>query len=144
MPGLGLFIMDKVRQSGPPEGEQVVYLIEERANPSTDYYVLPALSAAGHRVVRCRFIDLPAAADLTGAIVVFVRYVPTAWATLVESVRPQLHRLALFIDDDVLDLSASAGLPWRYRFKLARLAAWRSRWLRRNRAELWVSTAYLQ
>lgn len=122
----------------------VVYLVEEQANPSTDYYVLPAVSTGGQRVIRRGFADLPDAADLVDAMVVFVRYVPPPWARLVEAVRPRLHRLVLFIDDDVLDVSASAGLPWRYRFKLARLAAWRSNWLRRNRAELWVSTVFLQ
>ena len=127
-----------------PEGSQAVYVVEERANPSTDYYVLPALSAAGHRVVRCGFNDLPAESDLVGSSVVFVRYVPSPWTDVVEAVRPRLRGLVLFIDDDVLDVSASAGMPWRYRFKLARLAAWRYNWLRRNRAELWVSTAYLQ
>jgi glycosyltransferase involved in cell wall biosynthesis len=35
-------------------------------------------------------------------------------------------------------------MPWHYRFKLARLAARRSGWLRRQRAELWVSTPWLQ
>ncbi|OGS99279.1 MAG: hypothetical protein A3F73_06555 [Gallionellales bacterium RIFCSPLOWO2_12_FULL_59_22] len=121
-----------------------VYLVEEQCNPSTDYFVLPAVSAGRHRVVRCGFADLPPSADLDGAAVVFVRYVPPAWAKLVEAVRPRLRRLAFFMDDDVLEVGASAGLPWRYRFKLARLATWRSSWLQRQAAELWVSTPYLQ
>lgn len=122
----------------------VVYLVEEQCNPSTDYFVLPAVSADGRRVVRCGFADLPAATGLDGASVVFVRYVPPAWAKLVEAVRPRLRTLAFFMDDDVLEVGASVGLPWRYRFKLARLAAWRSGWLQRQAAELWVSTPYLQ
>jgi hypothetical protein len=123
---------------------EVAYLVEEQSNPSTDCYVLPALSACGHRVVRCCFGDLPAADDLNGAVVVFVRYVPPAWARLVKAVRPRLRGLVFFMDDDVLDVRASAGMPWHYRLKLARLAAGRLRWLRRHGAELWVSTAYLQ
>lgn len=122
----------------------MVYLVEEQSNPSTDYFVLPAVSASGHQVARCGFADLPAPADLDGASVVFVRYVPPAWAKLVEAVRPRLHRLAFFMDDDVLEVGASTGLPWRYRFKLARSSAWRSGWLQRQAAELWVSTPYLQ
>jgi glycosyltransferase involved in cell wall biosynthesis len=35
-------------------------------------------------------------------------------------------------------------LPWHYRVKLARFGAGRLSWLRRNEAQLWVSTAYLQ
>ncbi|MGH8640787.1 MAG: hypothetical protein ACRET6_03690 [Burkholderiales bacterium] len=125
-------------------GDRVVYLVEEQDNPSTDCFVLPAVSARGHRVVRCRFADLPAADDLTGAMVVFVRYVPPAWARLVAAIRPRLRGLVFFMDDDVLDVRASAGMPWHYRWKLARLAAVRLWWLRRHGAELWVSTSYLQ
>jgi hypothetical protein len=121
----------------------VVYIVEERANPSTDFFVLPAVLAHGARAVRCGFADLPAARDLAGATVVFVRYVPAAWARLAEAARPRLRALVFFMDDDVLDPGASAGTPWRYRFKLLRLAAWRVDWLRRQKADLWVSTPYL-
>ena len=127
-----------------PADFSVLYLVEERANPSTDYFVLPAISVRGQRVIRCGFADLPAAADMVGAAVVFVRYVPRPWIKLIESVRPHLRRLAYFMDDDVFDVRASVGMPWRYRFKLARLAARHSGWLRRQRAELWVSTPWLQ
>lgn len=125
-------------------GSPVIYIVEERANPSADYFILPAVMTAALRVVRCCFDDLPSPGDLNGAAIVFVRYIAPQWARLVEKVRPRLHSLALFIDDDVLDITASAGMPWRYRFKLARLAAWRRHWLRRQGAELWVSTPWLQ
>ena len=122
----------------------VVYLVEEQANPSTDFFVLPAFSSMAYRVVRCGASDLPSVADLAGAVVVFVRYVPAAWVKRVDASRAQLRRLVFFMDDDVLDVRASVGMPWRYRFKLARLAARHSAWLRRQRAELWVSTPWLQ
>lgn len=127
-----------MRLAGAP-----VYVVEEQANPSTDYFVLPALAAPGRRVVRCGFGDLPAQADLTGATVVFVRYVPAPWALLVERARGQLAELVFFMDDDVLDTRASAGMPLRYRLKLARLSAWRAGWLRRQGAKLWVSCRHL-
>jgi len=122
----------------------LVYLVEEQANPSSDYFVLPALQAAGCRVVRCGFGDLPARAELDGASVVFVRYVPAAWARLIGAARSDLARLIFFMDDDVLDMRASVGMPWRYRWKLIRLAARWQGWLRQQRAELWVSTPWLQ
>ncbi|OGS95967.1 MAG: hypothetical protein A3H31_03195 [Gallionellales bacterium RIFCSPLOWO2_02_FULL_57_47] len=122
----------------------MIFLVEEQPNPSTDFFVLPAVVHTGLRVVRCGFADLPAPADLEGAAVVFVRYVPSAWARLIDAVRPRLHSLAYFMDDDLLDVDASAGMSWRYRFKLARLAAWRRGWLRRQASELWVSSGYLQ
>jgi hypothetical protein len=133
--------------SRPVDGaavEQVAYLVEEQSNPSTDCFVLPAVSARGFRALRCGFADLPAADALTDTVVVFVRYVPRGWARLVEAARPRLRALVFFMDDDVLDMRASAGMPWHYRWKLARLAAGRRRWLRRHQAELWVSTPYLQ
>lgn len=122
----------------------LVFLVEERANPSSDYFVLPALRAGGYRVVRCGFADLPARQELDGAAVVFVRYVPPAWARLVDNARGRLARLVFFMDDDVFDVRASAGMPWRFRFKLMRLAARWQGWLRRQDAELWVSTPWLQ
>ncbi len=124
--------------------ESMVYLVDEQANPSTDYFVLPALSSVGDQVVRCGFDELPNYTELHGASVVFVRYISPKWVHLVAAMRSQLRRVIYFMDDDLLDVHASAGMPLRYRLKLARLAAWRQGWLRRNAAELWVSTPYLQ
>jgi glycosyltransferase involved in cell wall biosynthesis len=135
--------MAQLRHNWPPAGS-IVYLVEERANPSTDCFVLPAVSVSGLRVLRCGPDDLPTADEVADSLVVFVRYVPSAWADLVDRARPRLRRLVFFMDDDVLDARASVGMPWRYRFKLLRLAASRRRWLQRQGAELWVSTPYLQ
>lgn len=125
-------------------GPGCAYLVEEHANPSSDFFVLPAAAALGLRVIRRGFHELPNASELHGAVVIFVRYVPPAWARLIETVRPLLGRLIFFMDDDLLDAGASAGLPWRYRFKLARLVAWRRPWLQRQGVELWVSSPYLR
>jgi hypothetical protein len=120
-----------------------VYLVEEQANPSTDYFMLPACAEAGARVHRCSFGQLPERAALRGAVVVFVRYLPAPWMTLVESLRDQLAGVALFMDDDLLDPRAAAGMPWRYRWKLYRLATRHAGWLRRQQVALWVSTPWL-
>lgn len=124
--------------------ERAVFLVEEQSNPSTDCYVLPVLAASGYRVTRCGFTDVPSRQELGGASVLFVRYVPTGWAKRVAETRRQLHDLVFFMDDDVLDVRASADMSWHYRLKLARLAAGRIQWLRRQEAALWVSTPYLQ
>lgn len=123
--------------------DAVIYLVEERFNPSTDYFVLPAAKAMGNKIIRCSFYDLPPVNDLTGAIVIFVRYIPKGWAKIVEAARKKLARLILFMDDDVLDLKATKGLPADYRLKLAKLAVVRKAWLQRQSTELWVSTPYL-
>ncbi len=102
--------------------EYTVYLIEEQSNPSTDFFVLPAVSSAGLKPVHCGFSDLPSDQDLVGAWVVFVRYVPPAWVKLITAMRHKLRGLAFFMDDDVLDYHASSGMPLRYRSKLIRLS----------------------
>ena len=124
--------------------KDTVYLVEERSNPSTDLYVRPAVSSDGVEVICCRFADLPLADELHAAQVVFVRYVPSSWAKLVSKIRPRLKGLAYFMDDDLLDFRATAGLPLGYRFKLTKLATLRKIWLQRQGVKLWVSTPYLQ
>lgn len=122
----------------------LAYIVEEQLNPSSDFFVLPAVRALGFNAVRLGFADAPSAAELTGALVVFVRYVPPRWLKRVEQSRALLRGLAFFMDDDVLDSSAAREMPWRYRLKLRRLATARKRWLQQQQAALWVSTPYLQ
>ncbi|MDD2725547.1 MAG: glycosyltransferase [Methylovulum sp.] len=120
-----------------------VFLIEECANPSTDFFILPILVAGGYPVIRCGHNDVPGRASLSNAIVIFVRYVPSAWVKLIAASRQHLRALIFFMDDDVLDFSASAGMPVSYRYKLAKLALRRRAWLRQQQVRLWVSTPYL-
>jgi hypothetical protein len=120
-----------------------VYVVQEAANPSADYFVFPACEGQGRRVHRCGFGDIPPTPALAGAVVVFVRYVPQDWMRTVEAVRSGLAGLLFFMDDDVLDPAAAVGTPWRYRYKLYRLAARHRGWLRRQQARLWVSTPWL-
>jgi len=123
-------------------GQTTIYLVEERDNPSSAYFLVPALTALGGRVVRCGLKMVPA--DLTGAVVVLVRYVSPAWTRAVTRFRSRLAGLIFFMDDDVLDPTTWAGTPWRYRYKLWRLAARQRGWLRRQAAALWVSTPPLR
>lgn len=125
----------------PPDVD--VYLVEEQPNPSTDFFVMPACQGAGRRVHRRGFDDVPSVEALAGAVVVFVRYVPAAWRSRVWEARARLIDLVFFMDDDVLDVRAAQGMPWRYRYKLFHLAARHAGWLRRARARLWVSTPWL-
>lgn len=130
-------VMDALAAGAP------VFLVEEQANPSTDYFVLPLCTGGSRRVRRCTFSEIPPAADLAGAVVVFVRYLPAGWRRRIEQVRPRLAGLAYFLDDDLLDAAAMAGMPWRYRYKLYTLATRHRGWLRQQRAQLWVSTPWL-
>ena len=120
-----------------------VYLVEERPNPSTAYYILPYISANNYPVISCNFSEIPLPSSLEGAMVIFIRYIPSAWANLVSRTRSRLHSLVYFMDDDVLDFSATSGMPLRYRYKLLRFAAMRRQWLHRQSAQIWVSSKYL-
>lgn len=124
--------------------QKKILLVEERNNPSTDYFITPALAFNGYRVTHFDFSNHPDPDDLNDAVVIFIRYVPPNWVKLIDDHRNRLNGLIFFMDDDVLDFKASLGMPWRYRYKLARLSALRAKWLKRQRAEMWVSTPYLQ
>jgi len=120
-----------------------VVVVEERDNPSSAYFLLPALARLSCPVIRRGFADLPHPAELDGAMVVLARYVPPGWMRLVAEARPRLARLVFFMDDDLFDTAASRGTPLHYRFKLWRLAARRRDWLLAQKAEFWVSTPAL-
>jgi hypothetical protein len=123
-----------------------VYLVvEERPNPSSDYFVMPFLARSGCSVKRLRLADaLPRPEELDGATVVFVRYVSRDWYRLVNAQRARIAGLVFFMDDDLLDPLASRGLGWRYRLKLLRMATRYGTWLRGQETELWVSSHYLE
>jgi hypothetical protein len=120
-----------------------VFIVEERANPSTDFFVLPQFQGDQFEVKRCHFDEMVKPELLVGAIVVFVRYLPKAWRQLIVKNRAAIQALHFFMDDDLLDISASQGMPLRYRWKLARLTTFHKSWLVKQAAELWVSTPFL-
>ncbi len=124
------------------EGHWMV--VEENANPSSDYFVLPYLHAQGHTVERHRFADVPEPGTLRGAHILFVRYIPPAWRRLIASNRDKLAGVHFFMDDDLFSWSSFSRMPLRYQWKLLRLS-WRHQgWLRDMDAKLLVSTPYLQ
>ena len=119
-------------------------MVEESANPSSDYFVLPYLQAQGFVVERRQFPDLPEPSQLRGVEILFVRYVPTGWRRLVASCRGEIAGVHLFMDDDLFSWPSFARMPLRYQWKLLSLS-WRHRsWLRSMGARLLVSTPYLQ
>jgi hypothetical protein len=95
-------------------------------------------------IIRCSWSSpLPSAQELAGATVIFVRYVPAGWKRLIKRMHHSLAELVYFMDDDLWDYSAAAGLSLKYRFKLARYATRHQRWLKALHAKLWVSTTWL-
>lgn len=123
--------------------QEQFFIVEERPNPTTDLYLIPKLLAKGVDIVKLSFDDLPAIHQLTGATVIFVRYVSTKWKLFITEHRDVVHNVVFFMDDDLFDLRATKGTPIRYRFKLARLSTSRQAWLKSMRAQLWLSTPHL-
>lgn len=119
-------------------------MVEEHANPSSDYFVLPFLGAQGLEVERFGFADLPPREQLRGANVLFVRYIPAAWRRLIGACRDALAGVYFFMDDDLFRWSSFARMPLRYQWKLLHLSWRHQRWLRAMDAQLLVSTPYLQ
>jgi len=121
-----------------------IFIVEEGANPSTDFFVLPALRLAGvSDVVHCGFDDLPSQEELDNACVIFVRYVPTVWQRFVTTHRSRLAAVYFFMDDDLFDRSAFSAMPLNYYLKLLRYSWLRKNWLKKMGTQLWVSTPYL-
>lgn len=122
---------------------QKVVVIEERANPSSDFFVLPYLAQGNAEISRHTFSDSVKPETLLNASLIFVRYIPAAWRVLIDSLGSKVGQIVLFIDDDVLDPAASVGMPWRYRLKLWRWSYRALPWLKQHKAQLWVANAYL-
>lgn len=120
-----------------------VIVVQEIANPSTDYFILPHLKSIARSLTCVAHWQLLTEDKLEGAYIVFVRYIPQPWMQLVTRNRRRLAGVAYFMDDDLFDWSASSGMSSKYRLKLLRLAALRKSWLRDIEARLWVSTDFL-
>ena len=135
--------MASIREStGHGSGCMTWLLVEQGENPSSDYFVKPALVNESVQILRLDSGAAPVSVEL-GSNLVFVRYLTPQWRRWVEQNRDALGRLVFFMDDDLFDATTQRGLPLRYRWKLYRLARRHEGWLRRMGAELWVSTSWL-
>lgn len=117
------------------------FVVQQAENPSTDFFIRPFVKGDASDVFFHTFADIPEPAELAGATVIFVRYVPPAWKAILK--RHPAQRVVFFMDDDLFDWRAFRGMPWHYQRKLFRLAWRHQRWLREIGAELWVSSPWL-
>lgn len=120
-----------------------VVLVQERNNPSTDYFVLPLLKQRGFQIELVNHDVLPVDIGLVDKLLVFVRYVPHNWVRHIEKYQQQIAGLVLFFDDDLFDMKSLMGLPLKYQIKLFKLSYLRKFWLNKIGAKLWVSTPFL-
>lgn len=116
-------------------------VVHQGANPSTDFFVAPALADQSGELRSFSFLQTPDSAELAGATVVFVRYVSPVWKAFLKC--HPAARVVFFMDDDLFDWRAFRGMPWHYQRKLFRLAWRHQRWLKSVGAELWVSSPWL-
>lgn len=120
-----------------------VLVLAEGENPSLAFFIRPLLLARG---LHCELADVreapPADASAWDAVVV-VRYLTSGWEKFLADARSAGKPVAYFMDDDLMDRAAHAGLPWRYRFKIERYACLKRRAIERLCSEYWVSTPFL-
>jgi hypothetical protein len=121
-------------------------VLQSGPNPSTDYYIRPRAVAGGvPTVYRDVEQDRPSAEDLQdGTLVIVVRYLSRPWAEALHASAARLAGVVYFMDDDLLDPSAWAGLPSPYHQKLTRHFVQGVPALASLISQLWVSTPVLQ
>jgi glycosyltransferase involved in cell wall biosynthesis len=119
------------------------FVVEERPNPSTDFYIRPWLAIQKIEPDVRGFDDVPGQAELDAAVVIFVRYIPPAWKQAVTANRKRIQAIYFFMDDELFEWSSFSNMPLRYRIKLYRYAWRHQHWLQSMNAKLLVSTHYL-
>ncbi|WP_312548569.1 glycosyltransferase [Massilia sp.] len=131
--------MSAVRHAGENVG-----LLAASDSASIRYLIEPYLQAMGRSAV---LVNTSAAASGNGSAgyhtIVIVRYLPSQWLEPLRAFRAEGGRVVYFMDDDLMDADAAAGLPVAYARKIRTSAT-------RHRAdiealcdEFWVSTPYL-
>lgn len=122
-----------------------VVILQDKANPSTDYFILPQFAdPERYPIHRVNWSENLSEAMLHDAIVVIVRYLQPKWVQSLLANRAKIREIIYFIDDDIWDWSATQALPLRYRIKVWLRATRYRRWVERYATSLWVSTPYLQ
>jgi hypothetical protein len=118
-------------------------VVQNGANPTSDYYLVPRLPAA-----LTRYAELGSAGKglepRPGELVIFCRYVNSGWLDWLERHRAVVAGAALFIDDDYDMMVRSSRAPLSYR---RRIWSWHHRHLprlARRVDEVWVSTEVLR
>jgi hypothetical protein len=121
-------------------------VLQQKDNPSTDYYIRPFLQLTGLPVVyRDLDDDNPQFGDLSpGTGVVIVRYLNTRWAKALRQHRQQLSDVAYFMDDDLLHPEHWVGLPNVYIKKLNKYCAAFAADIQALASVYWFSTEELR
>lgn len=122
-----------------------VWVLSEGRSASTDYFLTPWLTRDGYApaLIDSRHGPSPEQLARRPSRIIISRYLPATWVGVLEQLSAAGTELIYFMDDDLFDWRALSGLPWRYRWKIARKTLLQYRTIRCLCSEFWVSTAYL-
>jgi len=120
-----------------------IWVVEEAPNPTTEYYILPALKFWGYSD-RIKILNYPPEKTIREKIsIIFVRYITKDWVDFVERNKDLVKKILYFMDDDLFDVRSGRGLPLRYIKKIFFKAYIWKKWLLKSKAIFMVSTPYL-
>lgn len=102
--------------------------MEERENPTTDYYLPALLSSLGLKYERISWRGLEKAKP--ASYVFLVRYLNNVLIDWLEKNKPK--KIFYLMDDDLLDWKVLRFLPYRYAWKIFRKSTIYKDWIRRN------------
>lgn len=121
------------------------YILSDGNTASTDYFLFPYLESIGYSPYLVDTRQMPGRFQhgLDKQVVVLSRYLPLSWRDTLASWKKEGSKIVYFMDDDLFDIHVLRGLPWRYRWKIVRLAMSQQRRLKELCTEFWVSTPYL-
>ncbi len=118
-------------------------VLSESHTASTDYFIFPYLQSLGYqaRWISGKGLDKALLSDCR--LLVIARYVTAAQLNLLASCRHSGLQVVYFMDDDLFDAHALAGLPWLYQWKIVSNALVHRRRLIRFCDAFWFSSPYL-
>jgi len=119
------------------------FIFELFPNPSTDYYIIPALSLQGIKVQKIELKRDEYPPVKKGSWVFIVRYLSPKLLTYLVKNRKNIERLIYFMDDGLWDIKSISSLPLSYALRIFRRAYVYKYILNKLGAEIWVSTDYL-
>ncbi len=123
----------------------VAYVLSDGSTATTDYFLYPHLESLGYTPslldTSKPFSNAPFSSG--ASLVVISRYLPYAWRNVLGALKKGGSKIVYFMDDDLFDIQVLRGLPWRYRWKILRLAMGQQRRLKELCNEFWVSTPFL-
>ncbi|MDP5137504.1 glycosyltransferase family 1 protein [Rheinheimera baltica] len=120
-----------------------IFVVEERLNPSTDFFIVPYLGLNCTKIEKYSLTTLPTLRPYEKVHVIFVRYISSVWRTWFSENVQHIQKAEYFIDDDIFDLRAFKSLSLRYAFKLFRFGFYNKSWVACNPINLLVSTPFL-